>query len=387
MKPNKTLHVVLAGVGCVSLLVYILACSTSFSPDDSQVLYPAFDKQSGAVSVAVYDRRTAHSENIFTAVAPSQSLTNQDLLLTRAQWIDANHILIAHVLSGHDEGLALLVVPRGVNEPIRQLLVPEIESPAVVLEFPFCLVNSTLYLRDEKTITRLDLVTGHVRRIEETNNVVPMPGGDGRTIVGITSPDDDQQAAQVGLIDPDTLEFKPLLTITNEFAEGVMPTFDVRSHRTLFVTDTDSNLQLNVMKDGQIQFSRPVARAGVQVAVGPWLDLGPNGDRVFTAYMSGAEGATNVEYGVVEIPLSRDPLRWTALFHAEGEEDGLLFAQPSLSHDGQTWAIATSYLYLQNESLKPEDCALFLVEVGQPEPKVTKVPIQPPEERRKLAGF
>ena len=118
--------------------------------------------------------------------------------------------------------------------------------------------------------------------------------------------------------------------------------------------------------------------------VGPWLDLGPRGDRVFTAYASKAEDAEDAEYGVVEIPLSREPLRWIPLFRAKSDKEDLIFAQASLSHDGQTWAMATSYLYLQNESVKPEDCALFLVEVGQAKPKITKVPITPPLHRKSL---
>jgi hypothetical protein len=104
--------------------------------------------------------------------------------------------------------------------------------------------------------------------------------------------------------------------------------------------------------------------------------------------LSGTANTDDAEYGVVEIPLNEQPLRWIPLFRAKaGDKEELLFAQASLSHDGRTWAIATSYLYLQNESLKPEDCALFLVDVGLDKPRITKVPIQPPAQRRELAGF
>ena len=62
MKKHHPLHIVLAGIGVASLLVYVLACSTAFSPDDRQVLYPSFDPQSGALSIALYDRNTGRSE-------------------------------------------------------------------------------------------------------------------------------------------------------------------------------------------------------------------------------------------------------------------------------------------------------------------------------------
>jgi len=387
MKRIPTLHKILAGIGCASLLVYVLACTTSFSPDDSQVLYPAFDKQSGAISVAVYDRNTGRSETLFTAIAPGETATNQDLLLVRAQWLDAKHVLVAHSLPDSDEGLPFVVVPRGVNEPVRHLLVPGIKSPPEMLEFPFCLVKSKLYMRNEERLVSVDLITGRTHSIEETNNILPMPGGDGKTIVGFTNPDDADEGMQVGLVDPVTLAFQPVLAITNKFEEGSMPAYDVRSGRLVFVTGENSDLKLNVMKNAKLEFSRPITHLGEEVGVGPWLHMGPDSDRVFAAYMSRPKGATNAEYGVVEIPFDRDPLRWIPLFHAEAEEGGLMFAQSSLSHDGRTWAMATSLLYLQIKSLKPEDCALFLVEVGQAQPKITKVPITPPAQRRKLADL
>ena len=55
MKNPKTRNTALALVGLLALSIYILAC-TSFSPDDTKVLYPAFDAPSGAIGMAVYDR-------------------------------------------------------------------------------------------------------------------------------------------------------------------------------------------------------------------------------------------------------------------------------------------------------------------------------------------
>jgi hypothetical protein len=113
----------------------------------------------------------------------------------------------------------------------------------------------------------------------------------------------------------------------------------------------------------------------VKVA-GPWLDLGPKKDRVFTAYTSKTEGQTNYECGLLEIPLNEKPLRFTPLFHVQSDDMISLLAQPSLSHDGKTWAISSAWLAAKNKSvLRPEDCALFLVQVDRSQPKITKVPI------------
>lgn len=384
MKKPSTLHVALAAVGLASLLVYVLACSTSFSPDDSQVLYPAFDQPSGAVSIAVYDRKTGRSENIFTAYAPDEG-TNREALLTRAQWLpDGKHVLIAHIVPGSTKTLSFFVVPRGVNESIRHLCNLDVKEPAVTLEFPFCVVGTKILLRDEHRLGSIDFMTGQISSAENTNKVWPLPGGDAKTIGAAAELEEDAGMA-FGTIDPQTLAFKPVLALTNEFKNGAFPAFDPRTGEVVFVTGEKTNLQIQVVKSSQVKFSRAVERAGAELMLGPWLDLGPRNDRVFTTYISHVADAANAEYGVVEIPLNRDPLRWTPLFHAKpGDSEDLLFAQASLSHDGQTWAIATSYLYLQSESFKAEDCALYLVEVGQAKPKITKVPITPPLNRGKL---
>src|ERR1035438_6909558 len=101
MKLKFSLNHVLAGCGALSLLAYVLACAPSFSPDDRQVLYPSFDPQSGAMSVACYDRKTGRSEILFTA-ANADIATNQQPVLIRAEWLpDGKHILIGRAVGDH----------------------------------------------------------------------------------------------------------------------------------------------------------------------------------------------------------------------------------------------------------------------------------------------
>src|ERR1035441_7650384 len=111
MKTNRPLHVILAGLGGTALLVYILACSAAFSPDDRQVLYPSFDPQNGALSIALYDRDTRRSEQIFSSIG-AHTDTNLHSACLRAEWLpDGKHILVAE--AKEHEGLSLFVVPRG----------------------------------------------------------------------------------------------------------------------------------------------------------------------------------------------------------------------------------------------------------------------------------
>jgi hypothetical protein len=81
-----------------------------------------------------------------------------------------------------------------------------------------------------------------------------------------------------------------------------------------------------------------------------------------------------MEFGVLEIPLNEQPLRWIPIFHDSNLNNTLGQAQGSLSHDGRTWAVATTFI----ENLKPDNYALYLVDVSRSKPKITKVPIAQP---------
>lgn len=378
----------LAGVGCAALLAYTLACKTSFSPDDTQVLYPAFDPASGASAVAVYDRATGRSDTLFAALPAGRQEASGDAVLMRAQWLcDGKHVLIAHAgPKGEDGKLCLQVLPRGVRDPIRDLGSIEVEKAPEVLMYPLCVVASNLYLSDPTKISRIDLTTGRTASVDNTNRLVLMSGGDDATIVGFAGTDDHEGNAgarlTIGVLDPQTLLFRPVITMTNAVAEGVFPAFDPRTRQLIFVTGTKSNLELRVVKDGREIFRRSLARGESEQHLGPWLDVGPRNDRVVTAYVTQLNGADVAQHGVVEIPLSDDPPRWTPLFTGSRGRDGddaLIFAQGGLSHDGQVWAVATTLL--PEETIKTADRALYLVDLAKTKPEITKVPIAPPPDR------
>ncbi len=374
-KANRPIHILLAGLAGVSLLVYVLACSTAFSPDDRQVLYPSFDPQSGALSIALYHRDTGRSEQIFSSIG-THTDTNLHSASLRAAWLpDGKHILVAEA-EAHD-GLSLFVVPRGGKEPIRHLASQKWDDAETALEFPFAVSGTKVFLNDQHNLTRVDWVTGEV--LVNTNPIAALPGGDGKTILGWRELPNNG-GGEFGMIDPETLAFQPQLTLTNQTGEGTFPAFDPRSHEVMLVTGTGTNLELQILRDGVKKFSRPIARLGCEVKVaGPWLDLGPKKDRVFTAYTSKADGQTNSECGLLEIPLDAKPLRFTPLFQMQSDDFNSLMAQPSLSHDGRTWAISSAWLGASKKSaLRPEDCALFLVQVDRSRPKLTKVPIALP---------
>lgn len=375
MKTNRTPHIVLAGIACVSLLAYVLACSTAFSPDDRQVLYPSFDPQNGALSIAVYDRSTGRSEQIFSSIG-SHTDTNMHSACLRAEWLpDGKHILVAE--AEEKDKLSLFVVPRGGKEPIRHIGSQKWDDAVTALEFPLALSGTKVFLNDDHNLTRVDWVTGEV--LVNTNHIGALPSDDGKTIIGWRELSNN--GGEFGVLDPETMAFQPQLSLTNQPGEGTFPTYDPGTREIMFVGGQGTNLELQIVRDGVKKFTRLITRPGCEVKVaGPWLDLGPKKDRVFTAYSCKTDGQTNSEHGLLEIPLNEKPLRFTPLFQVQADDVNSLLAQPSLSHDGRTWAISSAWLGASKKSaLRPEDCALFLVQVDRSRPKITKLPIALPE--------
>ena len=378
MKMNRPLHLILAGIGCVSLLIYVLACATAFSPDDRQVLYPAFYPQSGALSIALYDRDTGRSEQIFSG-QEARTGTNLHSASLRAAWLDAKHILVAE--AGGKNSLSLFVLPRGGREPVRQIILPDMPESADALLYPFAMTDTKIFLNGEHSLTRLDWTTGEMLVV--TNGILTLPGGDNQTILGFREQHGTNQMTDFGVVDPQTLAFTSRLTLrsdTGNGGDGTFPHFNPATGQIYFIGGEKTNAQLCVRQDGVEKFTRRIARGSDKITVvGPWLDLGPKKDRVFTAYTSQAAGQTNCEYGLLEIPLNEQPLRFTPLFQVPADTDGFLMAQPSLSHDGRTWAVSSAWLGAKKKSaLRPEDSALYLVSVDRSRPKITKVPITQP---------
>src|ERR1039458_10130907 len=102
MKKQKTRNITLALVGLLALSIYILAC-TSFSPDDTKILYPAFDAPSGAIGLAVYDREARSSEMLFLPVGYESGESNivTAASILRAEWLaNGRDIVVAYAAGG-----------------------------------------------------------------------------------------------------------------------------------------------------------------------------------------------------------------------------------------------------------------------------------------------
>lgn len=384
MNTHTRRNSILAAIGLAALLVYILAC-TSFSPDDSKVAYPAFDDKSGAVCVSVYDRKTKASEQVFTAasIKDAQS-SNREPCLLRPQWLpDGRHILVAP----EEKSLVLALLPYGVREPVRLFSFPEIKEAAPLLMMPLPIIGSRVFFRAaEKSVARLDLVTGEVQTHEFTNEVNVCSSGDDRTVLAMDEVKGDEPGTVLSRMNPETFAVQSIMRWTNQVADKGFLALSRDGSKVAFAEERGDGLAVTVVSGGKVEVSRPIRLKDEKVGFGLVAAFSPKDDCVYATFRRAPEAGTNASYGVVEFPLNGTPPRWTTLLTASGKgnEEAAMFFQPTLSHDGRTLAVASTYLLLQDETVKPDDCALFLVDLSDPQRKVTKVKIQPPPERARL---
>ena len=137
MNPPVKQHSLLAAVAVVSLAIYVLACS-SFSPDDSKVLFPAVDPKSGDLGVAVYDRKGGGTEQVFVVSQVEKGISRSSKpVLIRPQWMpDGKSMLVMWPDSVKGEALNIALVPYGRRGPTRMYTCDGLKDAAALLMSP-----------------------------------------------------------------------------------------------------------------------------------------------------------------------------------------------------------------------------------------------------------
>jgi hypothetical protein len=391
MKKRKTRNTALALVGMVALSIYILAC-TSFSPDDSKVLYPAFDAPSGAIGLAVYDREARGSEMLFLPLAYQSKDTNVVTApsILRAEWLaNGRDIVVAYSAAGENssdqDGLGVALIPWGARKPIKIFRVPQIKEAGEVFLAPLCVAGERVFLRtSNKEVARLDLRTGALtgHEFEDAKGEVALyPAPDGAGVFYFEPGDKPEEKTVFGRLNPNDFSRTPSMVITNQIRDQSVVAYDKTGRILAFLCGGEKTNDLLVLRDGQPIFARSLDTRGQQRNFGNAI-LAANGKGLWATFQQ-TKGTNTMSYGLMEIPFSDAPPRELVLINeapVEGEPSVFYF-QAAISHDGKTAAVSSTYLACTEKEFKPADCALFLVDLSDAKWKVTKVPIPLPAER------
>jgi hypothetical protein len=394
MKEIKNRNRLFALAGVVSLTVYVLAC-TSFSPDDTKVLYPGIDPGSGVTAVAVYDRDTKKSRELFVPVVHNKSATNNPApALIRSQWLDNGRSVLVAFASGEgeDENVRLVIVPWKTSEPVKYLSLPKTKEGAVMLAQPLCISRDKLFFVAADTeLVRVDLRSGEVALHDFGTNVasVDLWAGPSEGEVICVQALRDTSGAWVGMVNPSDFSVSPVMELRDsaDFLKvrgDQLVLFDLGRKRLAFLGSDEQTNRVVVVENGRVVFSRTFQTPGYSYEFGSGGFLA-GGDCIWATCAKTLAGTNITSFGLVELPLNEKPIVDTTLVGAASrkESKAATYFQGSVSHDGKTLAVASTYLAFMDANLSADDCALFLVDLSHADRRVTRVPVAIPANIRK----
>ena len=311
--------------------------------------------------------------------------------LLRPQWLPDGKSVVVLWMSPDDskETLNVAVVPLTSDGTFRTYHLPDFKDAYTGLLTGPCLNGDQLFLTyGSQRLARLNLKTGELKQQETPADsgdlsLYPAPAGPGPFYVQTRN---NNSAVEFGRVDPQKLTLTPLMTITNQPAEGSFVAYDPTGTR-LAVTEKDGeDYRVVVLEKGKTTFTRKLDAKGGSLVFAS-AAFSPKGDRLWASFKRKPNEGKTSDYGLMEIPLSQAPLRETILVpkaKSDDETAGFYF-QAGISHDGKTAAVASTYLACTSDDFPAADCALFFVNLGDPQWKVTRVPIPMPANRRNPA--
>jgi hypothetical protein len=378
MTATRTRDAALTVVGFAAVLLYILACA-SFSPDDLKVLFPSNDPKTGGTVLAVYDRG-AHTTRALLAFPPTSGDNNDGHMIRPAWTPDGSHVVA--LWGDNDDEFRITVLPISGRGPTRMLVVKDVKGDtASAILVPPPIVGSQLFSGEDGQIRRVDLQSG-AELVKKIEGELLLVGQHDRIYYGRELSEEGKDTrVEVGLVDADTLALTPLFETTE--AGGDPPFFAVSRDgaRVALAGEKDSVPEILVFERNQLRNTIPIGSKADDMKLGffQWSRDGATLYGVFRTKVA----ETEYQLGVLEIPAAGGAARRIPLFRVTGNESSdVMTLQVDVSHDGKTLAAASTYLQrssgsTEQQRLKPEDLALYFVDLSRPDRKITKVPIPP----------
>jgi hypothetical protein len=151
--------------------------------------------------------------------------------------------------------------------------------------------------------------------------------------------------------------------------------------RVALAGEKDSVPQILVFEGNQLRNTIPIGSKTDEIDIG-CFQWSRDASTLYGAFRTRVADS-EYQLGVLEIPAAGGAARRIPLFRVTGKEDSDVQAlQVDVSHDGKTLAAGSTYLQRSSASkeqrrMKPEDVALYFIDLSRPDRKITKVPIPP----------
>ena len=362
---SRIIDACLTLLGVSGLMIYVLACAPSFSPDGKKVAFPVIDYDADDVSILVYDIRKNKFETVAELTNPN--LSNEDAAYS-VQWMpDGKQILIT--------GTSIIMMssveskgPTRTFQPDEDMKFYTLLTPPVVGNYQFILDS------DEPVIYRINLQNWETQsfNISLGRDGPSPPFSDGKQIYfAFVQEKEDQTFYSFMNLDMGNGKYTPVAQINSDESgslEGLGLAM-LEGDRFAVGSKYQDRPHIVILHGNSIEKMIPIGEKEENINLGNIVQS-PDGESLFAAINS------HDRFSVIEVPLDGRKIRKLDLFAGNGMDDNKnsLAFRIALSPDGKKIA-ASSVSGLEYTKLKSEDRALYLVDVGPSEWRVKKIPV------------
>jgi hypothetical protein len=370
-------------LGIAALIVYVLACRPSFSPDGTKVIFPTRNRKTKEAAVVLYDLKKKTLETIF-ALPPMPK--KEDIALA-VQWLpDGKQVLV--------NGVSFVaILPLGSSNPTRFSPLEEnldagmLEiTPPVIGKYQFIASKKSVTSKDEKgqtvsvdkpVLLRVNLETMEVQSVPNgiEGNLVAK-GNQLYYIAQAKIGEDD--AFELGRLDTEKLARTTILQLREKDCgelSGFM-TPNRTASRFALTAKLEGAQRILLIRGNALEKTIPVTEKDIEIQLGN-AEWSLDDATLFVTFAKDLNKDHLWQYGVLEVSIDGGSIREIPLFTVKNGKDGLVIFQIALSADGRRIAATSAFLSADNE-IQPNDNALYLIDLGSSKRNVTKVPIPLP---------
>jgi hypothetical protein len=400
MDERNPLHVVLGIIGLLGALLYVLACRPSWSPDSSKVLFTYCNPQTNECGVAVYYRASGAVTSLFSHEFKGD---NSGYIPSAVWGSDGQRAIVLWGEKGEREKknpatretekietrlTHVEVLPLGTGEREMHFKLRDFQPSDGVYVTPLAESGGKLYLTRSggNEFLRLDLKTGKQDLQDSKDEREPLFYSRNGHVAYVREGAESSDDLEFGALEPRNLrlhalftlkkqalvpygvdEYKVLLAFEPHGARLAMPAL-AADERDVVLICNDRGLE-RVLRP---EISAKAYRLGN-------LEWSRDGKILYGTVITPTEDEKIRQYSLAEIAVEGGPARLVPIVRSTSSADeSWMQFQISLSPDGST--IAASTAHFDKDKIEPADRGLFLVDLRDPQRKVTKIqypPMQP----------